>query len=43
MLDKIKAKISSNPLLSMLFSAGTTYIAMKYGPAISSVCSLVGK
>jgi hypothetical protein len=43
MIDKLKAKVSANPLLSLLFSAATSYVAMKYGPAISSVCSVVGK
>ena len=42
-LDSLKAKIAANPFLSLLASAGTTYVAMKYGPAISSVCSVIGK
>lgn len=42
-LDSIREKIAGNPILSMLASAGASYVAVKYGPAISTVCSIVGK
>lgn len=42
-LEAIRAKISANPFLSVLASAGMSYVAVKYGPAIQTVCSFVGK
>jgi hypothetical protein len=37
----LKTKIAANPFLSLLASAGVTYLTMHYGPAISVVQSLV--
>ena len=42
-ITSLKAKIASNPFLSLIASSAITYVTMKYGPAISSVCSLVSK
>lgn len=43
MYEKVKAKIAANPFLSVLASAGVTYATVKYGPAIATVCQVVGQ
>lgn len=34
-LQKLREKVSANPVASLLVSAGVTYVTTKYGPAIS--------
>ncbi len=44
LIDTIRGIIEDNPFLSMLAGSVLTYVAAKYGPAISTVCStLAGK
>ncbi len=37
MIEKLRAKVAGNPLLSLLASAAVTYATTKYGPAIDAV------